>query len=135
MQNVLTRYHKSQDRLRIVYGDTKTGCDWLEEYDVIGTVGMSTGTVKAPLIIARWHYSGAHILDQCILKIVDVKTKVIVYQHENYKEPSFTIKHKTCIVHGCVYAVLCRDIVHANFKTEKQAKNYIDFMLCKRMRK
>ena len=36
-------------KVRIFLGDTETGRDWLEEYDVYGLVGRSGGSVKVPL--------------------------------------------------------------------------------------
>lgn len=133
---LLNNLSMSQQRIRLVYGNTETGKDWLEEYDVIGTVGRSTGIKQIPLLINNSRsLGGGAILDHCILKIVDVKSKRVLYQHEKYITPEFTIQHGTSVGHGYNYAVLCNNTVHANFKTEEQAKNYIDFMLCKRMRK
>ena len=133
---LLNNLSMSQQRVRLVYGDINTGKDWLEEYDVIGTVGRSTGTKQIPLLINNSRsLGGGAILDHCILKIVDVKSKCVLYQHEKYIKPEFTIQYGTSAGHGYNYAVLCNNIVQANFKTEKQAKNYIDFMLCKRMKK
>lgn len=136
VSTLLNNLKMSQQRVRLVYGDTDTGKDWLEEYDVIGTIGCSTGINKIPLLIKNSRSTGGgSILDHCILKIVDVKSKRVLYQHEKYVSPDFTIQYGTSIGHGYNYAVLCNGSVQANFKTEKQAKNYIDFMLCKRMSK
>ena len=41
----------SKERLRFYYGDIKTGKCWMEEYDTIGYVGKSSGSVKVPLLI------------------------------------------------------------------------------------
>lgn len=133
---LLSNLSMSRQRIRLVYGDPSTGEDWLQEYDVIGMVGRSTGTKQIPLLINNSRSTGGGaILDHRILKIVDVKSKRVLYQHEKYIMPEFTIQYGTSAGHGYNYAVLCNNIVHANFKTEKQAQNYIDFMLCKRMRK
>lgn len=136
VSTLLNNLKMSQQRIRLVYGDTDTGKDWLEEYDVIGTIGCSTGINKIPLLVKNSRSTGGgSILDHCILKIVDVKSKRVLYQHEKYVSPDFTIQYGTSTGHGYNYAVLCNGSVQANFKTEKQAKNYIDFMLCKRMSK
>lgn len=133
---LLNNLSMSQQRIRLVYGDANTGKDWLEEYDVIGTIGRSTGVKQVPLLIKNSRSTGGgSILDHCILKIVDVKSKRILYQHEKYVSPDFTIQYGTSIEHGYNYAVFCNNTVQANFKTEKQAQKYIDFMLCKRMSK
>ena len=128
---LLNRLTESKKRVRIVYGNTTTGEDWLQEYDVIGSIGKSTGTNQIPLLISNSRSTGGGaILEDCILKIVDVKSKKVLYQHDKYIAPKFDI------VPSIVgYSVAVDGNVQANFKTIKQAQNYIDFMLCKRMSK
>ena len=73
-------------RVRVFYGDTKTGKDWFEFYDVIGYIGRSTGTVKIPLLIhSSRSLGGVAILDHCIVKITIDKREV--YKHPNYYAP------------------------------------------------
>lgn len=133
---LLNNLNMSQQRVRLVYGNPDTGKDWLEEHDVVGTIGRSTGTNKIPLLIKNSRSTGGgSILDCRILKIVDVKSKRVLYQHDKYIAPDFTIQYGSSVGHGYNYAVLCNNTVQANFKTEKKAQNYIDFMLCKRMSK
>ena len=130
---LLNNLSMSQQRIRLVYGNPNTGKDWLEEYDVIGNIGRSTGTKQLPLLIKNSRSTGGgSILDHCILKIVDVKSKRVLYQHEKYIEPKFEI---ILLAITGQYSVTVDGKVQANFKTEKQAQNYIDFMLCKRMSK
>ena len=128
---LLNNLAMSKQRIRLVYGDTETGKDWLQEYDVLGSIGKSTGSNQVPLLIKNSRSTGGGaILEDCILKIVDVKSKKILYQHEKYMEPKFEIVPST---DGYSVTVDCN--VQAHFKTIKQAQNYIDFMLCKRMSK
>ena len=130
---LLNNLNMSKQRVRIIYGDVNTGKDWLEEYDVIGTIGCSTGINKIPLLIKNSRSTGGgSILDHCILKIVDVKSKRVLYQHEKYVSPKFEIGFLAITGQ---YSVTVVGKVQANFKTEKKAQNYIDFMLCKRMSK
>ena len=90
---LLNNLSLSQQRIRLVYGDADTGKDWLGEHDVIGTIGRSTGTKQVPLLINNSRSTGGcAILDDCILKIVDVKSKRVLYQHEKYIAPEFTIE-------------------------------------------
>ena len=128
---LLKKLTESKQRIRIVYGNTTTGEDWLQEYDVIGSIGKSTGTNQIPLLLSNSRSTGGGaILEDCILKIVDVKSKKVLYQHDKYLAPKFDI------VPSIVgYSVAVDGNVQANFKTIKQAQNYIDFMLCKRMSK
>lgn len=133
LANLLNRLYTSNQRIRLVYGDTDTGKDWLEEYDVIGTLGRSTGKNKIPLLINNARsIGGGSILDHCILKIVDVKSKRVLYQHGKYITPKFKIGFLAITGQ---YSVMIEGKVQATFKTEKQAQNYVDFMLCKRMKK
>ena len=128
---LLNSLTESKQRVRLVYGDIDTGKDWLQEYDVVGTIGKSTGTNQIPLLLSNSRSTGGGtILECCILKIVDVKSKKVLYQHDKYIAPKFDI------VPSIVgYSVAVDGNVQANFKTIKQAQNYIDFMLCKRMSK
>ena len=138
VQHVITSTYQSKQRLRIVFGDIETGEDWLEEHDTIGTIGRSTGTKKIPLLIHNSRsMGGGAILTHCILKIVDVKSKRVLYESSNYEKPILVkcaSKHSDYMYD--VYHVKNGDnVLHARFKTEKQANNYIDFMHCKRMTK
>ena len=128
---LLNRLTESKQRIRIVYGETETGKDWLEEYGVLGSIGKSTGSKQIPLLISNSRSTGGGaILEDCILKIVDVKSKKVLYQHDKYIAPKFDI-----VPSIIGYSVAVGGKVQANFKTIKQAQNYIDFMLCKRMSK
>ena len=128
---LLNKLTESKQRVRLVYGNTTTGKDWLQEYDVIGSIGKSTGTNQIPLLLSNSRSTGGGaILEDCILKIVDVKSKKVLYQHDKYLAPKFDI-----VPSIIGYSVAVGGKVQANFKTIKQAQNYIDFMLCKRMSK
>lgn len=129
----LTSLHKTRDRVRIVYGDPITGKDWLEEYDVMGRIGRSTGQKPIALLVNNERsMGGGAILTANILKIVLVDNKKVLYQHEKYEEPVFEIGFLSITGQ---YSVSVGGKVQANFKTQEAATKYIDFMLCKRMRK
>ena len=133
VKQVLTSAHESRDRIRIVYGDPETGKDWLEENDVMGRVGCSTGEQKIPLLIANERsMGGGGILTANILKIVRVSDKRVLYQHDKYVTPEFELEFLAITGQ---YGVSVGGKVHANFKTHDAAIKYIDFVLCKRMRK
>ena len=115
-------------RLRFWYG--KMGKSWNEENDVCGYIGRSTGTKTIPLLINNIiSMGGGALMCDSIVKIVDTKTKMVLYQHENFSQPEFIVRSYDC-------AVLADNILHAQgFKTEKQAQRYADFMNGKRMNK
>lgn len=134
VKQVLTSCYNRKNRIRIVYGNVATGNSWLDEYEILGYVGKSTGTKPIPLLINNSRsFGGGSILTGSILKIIDTKTKQVLFQHENYIMPVLT---KEISGHNnYLYDVIYNGELVARFKTEKQANNYIDFMQCKRMSK
>ena len=86
--NILEDSRQDQIRLLFDFGDIKTGKSWGEDCDIRGVVGRSCGgTYNIPLLIktTRSHGGGA-LLDHCIIKITDIKTKEVLYQHSKYKD-------------------------------------------------
>jgi hypothetical protein len=71
----------NRSRLRLWYGDTETGKQWNDEYDMLGYIGRSTGRIKIPLIIANSRsMGGPGILDNCIIAIA-TRPGVFAYKH------------------------------------------------------
>ena len=134
VKQVLTSCYNRKNRIRIVYGDITTGKSYLDEYEILGYVGKSTGVKPTPLLISNSRsFGGGSILTGSVLKIVDTKTKQVLFKHENYIMPVLT---KEISSHSAyLYDVIYNGELVARFKTEKQANNYIDFMQCKRMAK
>jgi len=82
----------TRERLKIYYGDTDTGRDWMEEHNTQGYIGRSTGTSKIPLMIHNSRsIGGGGILDHCIVKIKDIKTGRVLYQHPEYHQGKIEI--------------------------------------------
>jgi hypothetical protein len=133
VQTVLEAYRKSGDRARLFFGDVDTGRDWLSEHDVLGRVSRTAGPLKAPILVEKNASGGSIILSACILKIVDVATKKVVYQHAQYHLPNFEVKASSDVP-GYGTEVWVRGSVHARFKTKAQAHNWIAFMKGERMR-
>lgn len=85
MIRILEDIRKSGERVRFHWGDTATGLDWGDEYDVAGTIGRSTGPIKIPILIHnRRSTGGGGILTHCIVKIVKTKGKGVIYIHPTY---------------------------------------------------
>lgn len=126
--NVLERAMRTKERIRIFYGDTETGRDWMEIYDTIGTIGRSCGQNKIPLLIKNSRsYGGGAILDHCIVKItIDKK---VVYQNPKYYLPTMEIKeaNDTLKADGYFYSVFTDGVNTYNCKTMKQAENEVAF--------
>jgi len=82
---VLERSRQNRTRIHVSYGDSTTGRDWLEEWDITGYVGRSMGPVKVPLLVAnRRSLGGGAMLDHCIVRIRASGGRVL-YQHPNYQ--------------------------------------------------
>ena len=125
---VLESARTNKKRIRIFYGDTNTGRDWMEIYDTIGTVGRSTGINKIPLLIKNSRsMSGGAILDHCIVKItID---KEVVYQNPKYYLPVMEIREATNDLKeaGYLFSVFADGKNTYNCKTMKQAENEVLF--------
>lgn len=67
---ILERLREQKTRIRIDFGDTKTGESWNEEFDTTGRLGRSTGKFKVPLLIHNARsWGGGALLDHCIIAI------------------------------------------------------------------
>lgn len=128
--NILENARTNNQRVRIFYGNTENGEDWNEENNIIGTIGRSIGNIKIPLLMSNSRsIGGGGILDHCIVKITIDKR--VVYQHSNYNCGKFNFiktSNQELINKGYLYTVLKNNKEYANFKTEKQACNFIDFI-------
>lgn len=134
VRNILENARATGRRLRLFYGDRDTGRDWLEENDVLGTIGRSTGDVKVPLLIPTARsMGGTAILCDCIVRIVDAKTKRELYVHPKYHLPTLAIQAEAEA--GYSTMVTANDAPHAQFRTEAAAARYVAFMRGERMAK
>ena len=144
---ILERYRTEGGRLRIFYGDRKSGRDWTEENDVLGRVGRSTGTMQIPLLIPDGEYGGPGMLDGCIVRILDADTREELYRQKNYHLPDMEIRPTDGIMAhwhateppkllselGYTHGVWMREkngefANHANFKSFGKAAQYVAFM-------
>ncbi len=87
--NILENARTSRSRLRLYFGDSVTGKDWEECYDVSGYIGRSSGSIKVPLLVNNSRSTGGGaLLDHCIVKIETSKGKTELYKHHNYHRPN-----------------------------------------------
>jgi len=134
LQRLLKSLNDTGARVRLFYGDTKTGRAWAEENYITGRIGCSGGTKKIPLILkAHNSTGGCGILDGCIVALM-VGAK-FEYKHPNFSTGNFTVCHGPCAdALPELPAVVYHDgKLQARFKTHKQAQRYCDFMEGKRM--
>ena len=87
VRNILEKIRLHEHRVRLYYGDTKTGRDWEEVYDVTGTLGRSTGPMKVPILLHNIRsMGGGAILDHCIVRIrfANRKNGGDLYRHPDF---------------------------------------------------
>jgi hypothetical protein len=80
--------------VRIWLGDQKTGRSWLEEHDVCGHIGRSTGPMKVPLLVPEGEDGGGAILTNHVVRIDCTGTGKTLWKHKNFHLPLMTIKYR-----------------------------------------
>lgn len=125
---LLEQYRRSRHPVRIFLGDSETGRDWMEENDVVGTIGRSSGSMKVPLLVPQGEDGGGAILTACVLRIIDATTLKQVYAHSKYQPPALAV-HPDTSVKKYTFRVDRDDEVQARFRTREQAFGYVAFML------
>jgi len=113
-------------KIRLILGDTSTGEPWLEEHDVIGRIGRSTGSLKVPLLIEAGECGGTAILCVCLLAIIDWGSGEFLYRHAAYREADLSIQPSGNADRP--WNVLRRGEVVASFGDIGQAGAYLAFM-------
>jgi hypothetical protein len=125
-----------RQRIRIHYGDARTGRDWLEEHDVEGRFGNSMGPLKVPLLIhnSRSH-GGSALLDHCIVRIKTTGNRGrVLYKHPRYHAGSFSIREigaadachgENLRRKGFTHAVDVDGQNHANFRSLAAAERFV----------
>lgn len=135
VRTILEHYRKDGGQLRIFYGNRKTGRCWMEENDVIGRIGRSTGIMQIPLLIEAGECGGPGILDSSIVRIIDADTREELYRHKNYYLPAMEIRQSdsTLSAKGYTHGVWVENKEgefsnDANFKSYGKAAQWVAFM-------
>ncbi|WP_421884218.1 hypothetical protein [Methylibium sp.] len=82
---------KTRCQVRLIYGDTRSGQSWFDEFDVVGRIGRSTGWLKVPLLIEAGDIGGGAILTACLLCIINWQTGAALYTHPAYQVPDLRL--------------------------------------------
>ena len=138
--NVLEKARLARTRIRIFFGDTETGRDWLEEFETVGYIGRSCGEIKVPLLLNNSRSTGGcAVLDHCIVKIM--VGREVLYRHPHYHLGSLTIGSCPTVIGDTVMAkagyttgVYVDGSNVANFKTGEKAQRYVAFLRGERSR-
>ena len=131
---ILEQYRKNRKSLRLFYGDLVTGTSWLDEHDMIGRIGRSMGPMRVPLLITSpSDDGGGAILTASIIRLMDVSSGEVLWQHEKFNVPPLLIKEVTdpgLLKEGLQFEVSNG----ARFYTARQADDYVKFLRGERMR-
>lgn len=120
--NILERSRYRGDRIKLFYGDIKTGENWNEELDTTGTIGKSNGSIKIPLLIStKRSLGGGAILTDCIIGIKQGKN--VLYKASNFKDDVYSIIDSDLPQY--TKNTLINNELHGRHKTELSAKRLI----------
>ena len=112
---ILERFMGTDQRIRVFYGDPKTGRDYGEEYDNMGYVRRSMGPIKIPLLVHNSRsFGGGGLIGDIVRITVDKRN---VYVHPKY-HCKVTVKGSDVYLNGTI---------HARAKTHEKAMKLAAF--------
>ena len=120
-------------RIRLFYGDSKTGRDWGEEFDVTGQIGRSMGPIHIPILLhnTRSTGGGAILVTSIVRLFVGGRE---VYRHPNYSQAEYTIRWPSVSRDkGYTHDVRADKKIVASFTSREAAIRWIDFITGKRL--
>ena len=83
--NIILRAYKYKFRIRLFYGDIHTGRSWNEEYDVMGTIGRTTGNIKIPILVHnKRSLGGGALYLPSVIRIDDIEDKRTLWKLPNF---------------------------------------------------
>ena len=99
--DILLKYMGNRDqRIRVFYGDAKTGRDWCEELYTMGYVSKSGGRTPVPLLINNSRSMGGDAISTSSIVRITVNRRD-VYRHPKYK-CDVVVKGKEIYINGQV---------------------------------
>jgi len=143
---ILQRAIDNKKALRIFYGNKDTGRCWMDEYDMYGRIGRSTGIMKIPLMMKKNQIGGSGILTNYVIKIVEFTTRKlksnetrfdglrsniievnkVLYQHPLFNMPIISLIENEHPEYPA--SVTFDGVVNARFKSVIQAEKWVSFM-------
>jgi len=110
-------------KIKVFLGDPKTGENWNEEHDTIGTIGKSTGTIKRPLLVPIRAYGGSALMTDRVVAIYTLKdrhnTRKCLYKCDKFKFSNIVIQEGNLPEYP--YSVYIDGELYSNHKTERSA--------------
>ena len=116
---ILERARANGRQVRIYYGDSLTGKDWNETYDIKGTVGRSTGPCKVPLLIKAGKSGGGEISDS-IVRIRYADSEQNLWIHPSYNCGKIEVQECNDIK-GYTHSVTIGGELFSRHKTQRSA--------------
>lgn len=126
IQKLVNRLIHSNEKVRIFHGDRTTGRSWMEEFDVIGRVGRSTGTLKIPLLVSEEDNYGRSLLEASIIRVIRCSDGKNLYRHPGFHVPPMQVVENEHPQYAA--SVLVEGVVEARFKSYAKACHWVAFM-------
>jgi hypothetical protein len=120
-------------------GDRNTGRDWMDQWDLTGFIGRSTGPIRIPLLLATSRsMGGGGVMSDSIVRIVvnDRRGRRHEWKHPLYVVPDLVIEHdpngKTPV--AVVVRKRHEDLsIQARFPNRVKAQRWVDFITGRRL--
>lgn len=123
VRSLLDDLLRNSVRVRLILGDSETCRAWLEDFDVVGTIGRSGGSLRVPLLCIDGDLGGGAILCQNILGVMDMRDGGWLYKHPELTFPLITVSP----IDG-KFRVSADGATYATFPTADKAFAYAAFM-------
>lgn len=121
---ILEKLQKSGAEVRIFYGDTQTGQSWHDEFDVVGRIGRSAGSIKIPLLVPKGDCGGPGLLDHCIIRIDSHEGTL--YQHKKFRVGEMTLSQGDD--RQFPWEVFIDSVLHTRFALNAEAIRFMSFL-------
>lgn len=90
-RNALESARATKRRVRLHFGDPRSGLDRLAVQDIVGFVGYASWQLPHPILLSdRNVHLGPRICELEVVRVVDVDGLVATYEHPTYRLPNFT---------------------------------------------
>lgn len=135
LRRLLDALRRSGATVRIVCGETHpndpdAGTAWMEEHDVVGTIGRSGGQQRVPLLIPANGdgIGGPALLDHCILGVQSVPDGRWLYLDKRTRWPQLRVDGTTVMEATTRPDGTTHESVVARFPTVGKAQAWAAFM-------
>lgn len=122
LKNVVITLLNTDTRIRVFLMMNDTGNYIPEEYDIMGYV-RKTSSGGYPLLVNNRRSLGGGIFPYNVGKIIDTKTKKVLFINPSFKMGEFNLTHD-----DNNYSVSHNDTIIAIFKEQEKAIKFISFM-------